>query len=284
MCRPEKISHVAPVQVFKVTTMQSTTLAETPVASINTVALHNAGDVLTADELRQRAYAELLRQAAIQKGLLDAHDVPGTDGVASEAASIAIETLLDQELQVPEPSEEACRRHHAANQASHYTTGERVHVRHILFAVTPGVDLNALRKQAEGTLLNVRCFDSNNTDDAFAKAAKTLSNCPSGAEGGQLGWLTTSDCAPEFAKELFGHAEVGVLPRLVHSRFGLHVVEVMEREAGLAQPFDSVHGAVRMTLKQQTFVTALRQYLSLLAGEASVQGVDLEAADTPLVQ
>jgi len=48
--------------------------------------------------------------------------------------------------------------------------------------------------------------------------------------------------------------------------------------------FESVHGAVRMTLKQQTYVTALRQYLSLVAGAAIVQGVDLEAADTPLVQ
>ncbi|MDO8321102.1 peptidylprolyl isomerase [Rhodoferax sp.] len=264
--------------------MQTTHPTEATVASINGVALHNAGDALTADELRQRAYAELLRQTAIQKGLLDANDDPGTDGMASDAASTAIETLLEQELLVPEPSEEACRRHHAANQASHYTTGERVHVRHILFAVTPGVDLNALRKQAEGTLLNVRCFDNNNTNDAFSKAASTLSNCPSGADGGQLGWLTTTDCAPEFAKELFGHPEVGVLPRLVHSRFGLHVVEVLAREAGLAQPFESVHGAVRMTLKQQTYVTALRQYLSLVAGAAIVQGVDLEAADTPLVQ
>ncbi len=284
MCLPARISRASPALVFKVTTMKTAHPTETTVASINGVALHNAGDALTADELRQRAYAELLRQTAIQKGLLNANDAASTDGVASEAASVAIETLLEQELLVPEPSEEACRRHHAANQASHYTTGERVHVRHILFAVTPGVDLNALRKQAEGTLLNVRCFDSANTDDAFSKAAKTLSNCPSGAEGGQLGWLTTTDCAPEFAKELFGHAEVGVLPRLVHSRFGLHVVEVLGREAGVAQPFESVHGAVRMTLKQQTYVTALRQYLSLVAGQATVHGVDLEAADTPLVQ
>ena len=283
MFLPGKTSRAAPVPVFKVMTMQTTHPTDTTVASINGVALHEAGNALTADELRQRAYAELLRQTAIQKGLLDASDAPSTDGVASEAASAAIETLLEQELLVPEPSEEACRRHHAANQAS-YTTGERVNVRHILFAVTPGVDLNALRKQAEGTLLNVRCFDSNNTDDAFSKAAGTLSNCPSGAEGGQLGWLTHADCAPEFAKELFGHAEVGVLPRLVHSRFGLHVVEVLGREAGVAQPFESVLGAVRMTLKQQTYVTALRQYLSLVAGEAIVQGVDLEAADTPLVQ
>ena len=283
MCLPGKTSRAAPVPVFKVMTMQTTHPTDTTVASINGVALHEVADALTADELRQRAYAELLRQTAIQKGLLDASDAPSTDGVASEAASAAIETLLEQELLVPEPSEEACRRHHAANQAS-YTTGERVNVRHILFAVTPGVNLNALRKQAEGTLLNVRCFDSNNTDDAFSKAAGTLSNCPSGAEGGQLGWLTHADCAPEFAKELFGHAEVGVLPRLVHSRFGLHVVEVLGREAGVAQPFESVLGAVRMTLKQQTYVTALRQYLSLVAGEAIVQGVDLEAADTPLVQ
>ena len=263
--------------------MQTTHPPEVTVASINGIALHHAEDVLTADELRQRAYAELLRQTAIQKGLLDANDAPSTDGVASEAASAAIETLLEQELLVPEPSEEACRRHHAANQAT-YTTGERVHVRHILFAVTPGVDLNALRKQAEGTLLNVRCFDSKNTDDAFSKAASNLSNCPSGAEGGQLGWLTTADCAPEFAKELFGHAEVGVLPRLVHSRFGLHVVEVLERQPGDAQPFEAVQGAVRMSLRQQAYVTALRQCLQLLVGAAAVEGVTLDSADTPLVQ
>jgi peptidyl-prolyl cis-trans isomerase C len=83
---------------------------------------------------------------------------------------------------------------------------------------------------------------------------------------------------------LFGHLEVGVLPRLVHSRFGLHVVEVLEREPGVAQPFETVRGAVAMALRQQTFVTALRQYLRLLAGEATVEGVELDAADTPLLQ
>jgi peptidyl-prolyl cis-trans isomerase C len=99
-----------------------------------------------------------------------------------------------------------------------------------------------------------------------------------------LGWLSPATCAPEFAKELFGHAEVGVLPRLVHSRFGLHVVEVLEREPGQEQPFEAVHGAVAMALRQTTFVTALRQYLRVLAGQAASKGVDIEAAETPLVQ
>jgi peptidyl-prolyl cis-trans isomerase C len=159
-----------------------------------------------------------------------------------------------------------------------------VRARHILFAVTQGVDVVALRNRAESTLLDVRCHDGKASQDAFALAARQQSNCPSGAEGGDLGWLGNSDCAPEFAKELFGHLEVGVLPRLVHSRFGLHVVEVMERDPGRDQPFAAVQGAVAMALQQQAYVTALRQYLSLLAGLAVIEGVDLEAADAPLVQ
>ena len=99
-----------------------------------------------------------------------------------------------------------------------------------------------------------------------------------------MGWLVNSDCAPEFAKELFGHTDVGVLPRLVHSRFGLHVVEVLERDPGQEQAFESVRGAVTLALRQKTYVTALRQYLGLLAGAAQVEGVDLEASDSPLVQ
>jgi peptidyl-prolyl cis-trans isomerase C len=253
------------------------------VARVNGVALHTTNETLNPDDLRQRAYSELLRQTAIAKGLLPDSDTPSVDGVLSEEASTAVEMLLEQSLAIPEPSEDACRRHHAAHQAT-YSTGEKVNVRHILFAVTQGVDVVALRNRAETTLLDVRCHDGKNHEDAFAKAASTLSNCPSGAEGGMLGWLSASDCAPEFAKELFGHAEVGVLPRLVHSRFGLHVVEVMAREPGVAQAFEAVSGAVTMALRQSAYVTALRQYLSLLAGEAHVLGVDLEAADTPLVQ
>ena len=263
--------------------MQIDILVTPTISSINSVALNSAGEVLSADELRQRACSELLRQTAIDHGLLSEGDVPGTDGILSEEAARAIETLLEQSLAIPEPSEDECRRHHAAHQ-SFYTTGEQINARHILFAVTEGVDVVALRNRAETTLLDVRCHDGNVLDDRFAKAASTQSNCPSGAEGGSLGWLNQADCAPEFAKELFGHTEVGVLPRLVHSRFGFHVVEVLERKPGVEQPFDTVRGAVAMAMRQRTYVTALRQYLRQLAGQAKIVGVDIEVVDTPLDQ
>jgi len=252
------------------------------IARVNGVALNGAEEGLSAEELRQRACTELLRQAAQRAGLLDPGDEGTADGVISEAAAEAIDALLERELKVPDPTEEACLRHHAAHESA-YRAGERVRVRHILFAVTPGVDVAALRKQAEPIFLDVRCHDGSGAD-AFAEAARKWSNCPSGERGGDLGWLSSADCAPEFGRELFGHAEVGVLPRLVHSRFGLHIVEVLEREPGVAQSFESVRGAVAMALKQQAFVTALRQYLSVLAGAAALEGVELDAADTPLVR
>jgi peptidyl-prolyl cis-trans isomerase C len=253
-----------------------------PSPSVNGVALAPAQHGLTADELRQRACTELLRQAAMAQGLLDADDPAPVDGAISEAASRAIEALLDRELATPEPSEEACRRHHAAH-AARYTVGERLRLRHVLFAVTPGVDVNALRQRAEACLLDLRCAGADGSE-RFAEVAASTSNCPSGGQGGALGWLVADDCAPEFAREVFGRAEIGVLPRLVHSRFGLHVVEVLAREAGHQPGFEAVRSAVAQSLRQQSFATALRQYLQLLAGRADVQGVELEAAATPLVQ
>ena len=262
--------------------MTTTSESKADVARINGIALHEANALPAPEDLRQRACTELLRQAAQRAGLLRSEDVPATDGVISEAAAHAIEALLDRELRVPEPSEEACSRHFAAHEAE-YRTGERVALRHILFAVTPGVDVVALRSRAESTLLDVRCHDGT-SGQRFADAARASSNCPSGADGGELGMLVASDCAPEFAREIFGRTDVGVLPRLVHSRFGLHLVEVLSRQPGVAQSFAEVRGAVANSLRQHAYVTALRQYLTVLAGEARMGGVDLDASDTPLVQ
>jgi peptidyl-prolyl cis-trans isomerase C len=251
------------------------------VARVNGVALNAPHESLDEEALRQRACTELLRQAAQQAGLLPASDVPGALGAISVEASDAIEQLLERELDLPDPSEEACRRYHEAHPAAH-AQGERAQLRHVLFAVTPGVDVKQLRLRAEALLIELRCADDGGAQ--FAKAAAQWSNCPSGQQGGDLGWLTRADCAPEFAREVFGGAEIGVLARLVHSRFGLHVVEVVARDPGQQPSFEEVRQAIALTLRQQAWVNALRQYLQLLAGAAVVEGVVLDAADTPLVQ
>lgn len=248
-------------------------------AAVNEIAIAAPDEALDEETLRQRACTELLRQRAMQVGLLSAADPAPEQGAISEAASRAIEALIAQELAGPEPDEAACRRHYEAN-AKHFAQGERLRARHILFAVTPGVDVGRLRQKAEGHLIELRASDP----AAFMAAAMALSNCPSGAEGGQLGWLMAHECAPEFARALFGRSEIGVLPQLVHSRFGLHIVAIDAREPGRLPAFEQVQAAVAQQMRQAHQISAVRQYLQTLAAAARLEGVDLQRASSPLVQ
>lgn len=258
--------------------------APVTIASVNGIHLHEADEVLDVQMLRERACTELLRQQAVRAGLLPRFT--GLTAPESDADTrSAIEALLDAEVHSPEPGAEECRRHYEAHKPR-FVVGQALHVRHILFAVTPGVPVNALAQRAEAALLELS--RQGVQADRFAQLAGELSNCPSSAQGGDLGWITPQDCAPELAKALFLQNDaiqaVGLHPRLVHSRFGLHIVEVLEREPGRLPDFAELQTQIGARLALQSQATALRQYLQLLVGQARVEGVELEGVDTPLVQ
>ena len=255
-----------------------------PVATVNGIALHVLGQRPTEDELRERAYAELLRQRAVAQGLL----APSAGALApelSEADRLVLESMVDTEVTSPEPDDSECERYHQAH-ASQFTVGQALHVRHILFAVTPGINVQALAVHAERALLELTHKDTSSS--RFAQLAGELSNCPTSAQGGDLGWIGPGDCAPELTKALFhpqqGHARTGVHPTLVHSRFGFHIVEVLERREGVVPPYTDVRERIARLLTMQSRGRALHQYMSLLAGEAELEGIALQAADSPLVQ
>lgn len=258
--------------------------ADDALPRVNGVAIARADEdraALDATTLRRRAHVELLRQSAVAAGLLaDETTEPGWDPAwPTEAATQAIEALLAQTLEAPEPDEASCRRWFEANPAA-FAQGERVLARHVLFAVLPGVDVAALRARAEACLLSLRA-PGPGEGDRFAAEAGRLSNCPSGSAGGTLGWLAAGDCAPEFARELFGHAEVGVLPRIVTSRHGLHVVEVLAREPGAVPDYEAVRDAVRARLARQRWTQAVQARLQALAEAAVLEHVEIQAAGAP---
>jgi peptidyl-prolyl cis-trans isomerase C len=253
-------------------------------ASINGVALHEPGEALDADTLRERAYGELLRQRAVHRGLLPRVNLlvaPELDA----AERHVIEAMTDDEVPVAEATDEECRRYYEANKP-HFVAGQALQVRHILFAVTPGVNVHALTQRAEAALLELS--RKGVPPGRFEQLAAELSNCPSSAQGGDLGWLAPEDCAPELANELFYQSDsrggMGVHPRLVHTRFGLHIIEVLGRKKGTLPPFEEVALSIRQRLQHQSRATALRQYMRLLVGQAHVEGIELEGADSPLVQ
>ncbi|MDZ4238379.1 MAG: peptidylprolyl isomerase [Hydrogenophaga sp.] len=258
--------------------------AQPAVASINGMALHEASETPDPNTLRERAYTELLRQQAVKAGLLPRHAglvAPELDG----AQRAVIEGLLEAAVVSPDPGESECRRYFDANKGR-FIVGQALHVRHILFAVTPGVNVHALSQRAEAALLELIRKDV--APGRFEALAVELSNCPSSKEGGDLGWVTPEDCAPELANELFFQTDsrwgMGVHPRLVHTRFGLHIIEVLGRRKGRLPEFEQVQERIQAQLALQSRSTALRQYMQLLVGQAQVEGIALEGADSPLVQ
>ena len=253
-------------------------------ASINGIALHEPGEALDAETLRELAFTELLRQRAVHQGLLPRSNSLVTPPL-TETERQVLEHMTDDEVGAQAPTEEECRRYYEAHKAQ-FTVGQARHVRHILFAVTPGVNVHALTQRAEAALLDLIRKDV--PPGRFEQLAAELSNCPSSAEGGDLGWVTPEDCAPELANELFFQSDsrwgMGVHPRLVHTRFGLHIIEVLGRKKGTLPSYEEVADAIRQRLQHQSRATALRQYMRLLVGQAKVEGIELEGADSPLVQ
>lgn len=253
-------------------------------ASINGIALHEPGEAVPAEALRERAWTELLRQRAVSLGLLPRFSGLQAPDVSDDDRQV-IETMLDHEVSTPAPTEDECRRYYESHK-THLIVGQALHVRHILFAVTPGVNVHALSQRAETALLELSRKDV--APGRFEQLASELSNCPSSAQGGDLGWVTPEDCAPELANELFFQSDsrwgMGVHPRLVHTRFGLHIIEVLGRKKGTLPPYEDVADSIRLRLQHQSRATALRQYMLLLVGQAKVEGIELEGADSPLVQ
>ena len=255
-----------------------------PTASINGVALHLPGQRPTEEALRERAYAELLRQRAVAQGLLAPHAGAMAPELGEPERQV-LEAMVDAEVSSPQPQEAECQRYHQAH-ASQFTVGQALHVRHILFAVTPGINVQALAVYAEKALLELTHKDT--PPARFAQLAAELSNCPTSTQGGDLGWIGPDDCAPELAQVLFHQQQhqgsLGVHPMLVHSRFGFHIVEVLERRAGTQPAYAQVQERIARLLAMQSRGRALHQYMSLLAGEAALENIALEAADSPLVQ
>lgn len=189
-----------------------------------------------------------------------------------------IGALLESQASVPTPDAAACRRHYDAHP-ERFTVGELVEADHILFQVTPHVDLHRLREQAESVLATVLADPS-----CFAELARTWSNCPSGALGGSLGQLGRGDTVPEFERAIFGPPAGSVVPRLVQTRHGLHIVRIGRRVAGRLLPYEQVAAGIAHALAAAARDTAWRQYARMLVGRARIEGIELEGADGLLVQ
>ncbi|MFZ5967866.1 MAG: peptidylprolyl isomerase [Bacillota bacterium] len=74
---------------------------------------------------------------------------------------------------------------------------------------------------------------------SFEEAAKAYSECPSKANGGDLGYFEKGQMVPEFEKAAF-EAEPGAISEPVKTQFGYHIIRVEDKKPSANMEYDQI--------------------------------------------
>lgn len=233
--------------------------------------------------LRAAAQALVVRQLLLQQARkLDLLPEPESDadGRAETDDDALIRMVIDQELSVPAATDDECLRYYK-NNPQRFSSDDIYQARHILL-VASASDPEARQKakaQAQ-SLTNLLIGEP----ERFEQMAREMSACSSSQQGGNLGQITRGDTVPEFEAALEVLQEGELTREPVETPYGYHIIAMDKKIAGNCLPFEHVSERISTWLQAASWSKAVAQYVSILAGEAKIEGVDLTPSDGPLVQ
>ena len=104
----------------------------------------------------------------------------------------------------------------------------------------------------------------------FAEEAKKNSDCPSGQEGGSLGWFGRGMMVPEFDKAAF-EMKKGEVSDIVTTQFGYHIIYKADEKGGGAQTLVDVHDQVKDLLRHEARGRAMDAFVAELKANAKIE-------------
>ena len=104
----------------------------------------------------------------------------------------------------------------------------------------------------------------------FAAEAKEHSNCPSGAEGGSLGWFGRGMMVPEFDKVAF-EMKKGEVSGVVSTQFGYHIIYKADEKGGGEQTLVDVHDQIKDLLRHEARGRAMDSFVAELKANAKIE-------------
>jgi peptidyl-prolyl cis-trans isomerase SurA len=143
-------------------------------------------------------------------------------------------------------------------------TVDQSRVRHILLRPSPELSAEAAARR----LLQFK-RDIQSRARTFEQLARDNSEDASAAQGGDLGWTAPGSFVPEF-EEAMAALPVGGISDPVTTRFGLHLIQVIDRRQ---TTLDSrqLREQARNILREQKFEAAFTEWLRDLRGRAYVE-------------
>ncbi len=238
----------------------------------------NPHDAL-AEAARALVVRELLVQQAHEAGIKAAPEKHDGGEMETEQDAL-IRQLLDREVVVPQADEENCKRYYE-NNMNRFRSSDLFTVQHILLAAHPKDEAARSRAKEEAKGLIALLQEK---PRRFDKVAASHSACSSANEGGHLGQISHGQTVPEFETALERLDEGEISTRPVESRFGFHIIKLNQKIPGKQLAFEDVRELVKSYLEDATWHRASAQYIGILAGQAKIEGIAMDTADSPLVQ
>jgi peptidyl-prolyl cis-trans isomerase SurA len=149
-------------------------------------------------------------------------------------------------------------------RASSVVTVTQTHPRHIL--LRPGGQLSQTTARAQLAEYK-RQIEAGKAD--FAKLAREHSQDASGPDGGDLGWVSQGMFVPEF-EEVMNKLQPGQIADPMVSRFGVHLIQVLERrEAPISER--ELRDMARNGLREKKFDETYQLWAQEVRGRAYVE-------------
>ena len=104
----------------------------------------------------------------------------------------------------------------------------------------------------------------------FAAEAKEHSDCPSGQEGGSLGWFGRGMMVPEFDKVAF-EMKKGEVSGVVSTQFGYHIIYKADEKGGGEQTLVDVHDQIKDLLRHEARGRAMDAFVAELKANAKIE-------------
>ena len=109
----------------------------------------------------------------------------------------------------------------------------------------------------------------------FAEEAEKNSDCPSGREGGSLGWFGPGMMVPEFDKVAF-EMKKGEVSGVVTTQFGYHIIYKADEQPGGQQTLVDVHDQIKDLLRHGAHGKAVDAFVAELREKAEIEFLEVE--------
>jgi peptidyl-prolyl cis-trans isomerase C len=149
-----------------------------------------------------------------------------------------------------------------------YKQEASIKARHILIKVPEGADeakIAEAKKKAEELAEKAR---EKNTD--FAELARKNSQGPSATNGGLLDYFTPDRMVKPFSEAAFS-LEPGKISDPVRTKFGFHVIKVIDKKDAETKSFEEVKDSIKKRLENEGLRNAMKSTIEKLRAEADIK-------------